>query len=296
MTWKDKIAPGTVSLLLSVVVFIITRAITEDKDRLALAAGLTTLLVGILVTVWFSVTRAEVNLAERIQRAQGVNEYLRVITLKSDREKEVDTILASAARVFESSHPFLKRRASDVLFEVNGRLSTLASGRFECTPDEELHLTKEVLLEDTCRHSVKAVSYQDEEWWSSIHGEVYLNIHRELLKRTNPVYIQRVFIARSATDSALTAVVEKQRQLGIDTIILEEELVPEDLRLDFVLYDDELLRTAQRIAGGLAKGATFSIVEGEVSKAKRDYQTLLQIAAARDARASGSGAITSAAS
>jgi len=282
---RDKIFPGLIALAIGVIVYFVSRTtIFTDTDRVAFAAGLTTFLIGLQITVWFILVKGESTIVDCIEKTEGNQRNLQRIVSQSSCERELTTILNSAANVFSDSHPFFKRRAADALFRLSGDLSTLASGRYTCTPEEELQLTKEVLSADTCCNSLKAVSYQDEAWWESTHGEVYLNKHSALAAAQPSLMIQRIFVAKNPGDSRLRKVLEAHERVGIKPIVLEEELVPADLRRDFVLYDSKLLRTAEKIESGVAKSALFSTVQGEVAKAEREYNTLLEIAAARDAK------------
>ena len=127
------------------------------------------------------------------------------------------------------------------------------------------------------------MSYKDEDWWNGTLGEKYLEKHKELIEKNKDCkdcHVERVFIVQGAPTGAglskLQNTLNKQTSLGISVYTVYEEgtiPLPEQLRMDFVIYDDIYVRTGAFESGTLRK-AILSVNPVDINGAKRKFEEL----------------------
>src|SRR5690606_36053852 len=151
--------------------------------------------------------------------------------------------------------PFMRDRAAEQLKQLTAEVGLTAKGTFRCPADKEPHFTRPAV--ERCESHLRAVSYEDESWWSSGPGDRYLGRHEDLQKAG--VDMTRIFILTSEKAQKLRATLERHVELGIATYVLSPDEVSAWYRRDFVIYDDVLLREADSSeASGERKEAVFT--------------------------------------
>lgn len=146
--------------------------------------------------------------------------------------------IASAAERVKSRGSFVQHRTLQLTERLAIDLRLAAAGTVRCGPSEEPQLTRMAL--ESCQQSLRAVSYQDEGWWLSSKGDRYLDLHEEL--RDRGVSMTRIFVIEDVRP--LRPTLARHVAIGITTIVVSKELIPEEQWRDIVIYDDNLVRTA----------------------------------------------------
>src|SRR5262249_37758951 len=158
-------------------------------------------------------------------------------------------------------HPFFGGIVRAHLLDVCGGLSATAHGTYRCEEQEEARLTNDILR--FCRSGLKAVSYQDEKWWSSSYGAAFVKLQKEARQRG--LSIVRIFIVRRADEVADPKEKPSDDDLRkIESLLSDTSLhsatfrvsladVPDAYRRDFVIYDDAVLKSADFIPGKIEK-------------------------------------------
>ncbi|MDQ0733495.1 helix-turn-helix domain-containing protein [Arthrobacter sp. B1I2] len=154
--------------------------------------------------------------------------------------------LRDAAKLLPQRSPFMHTQAINVLKRLSNEFERAARGSIEVAPLEEPELTQQAV--ESCNSHLRAVSYQDEAWWSSAGGDTYLEHHEKLLNRK--VDITRIFLVPKSGIEALLPTLERHIQLEIQAYVLEPDSVEPASRRDFVIYDDTLLREASSVDDG----------------------------------------------
>jgi transcriptional regulator with XRE-family HTH domain len=171
--------------------------------------------------------------------------------------------------------PFMYNRTVERLQEFTADFRAMASGTLRCTPQEEPILTR--LAAQECRAHLRAVSYQDEQWWTSDIGDSYLDLHGELASRD--VEMRRIFLVTPGSIAKLRPTFERHRALNIPTLILNISDVNEYYWRDFVLYDDAILRVAAPTdQESSRKTAEFTDDRARVMQALEDFHYLWRAA------------------
>lgn len=189
--------------------------------------------------------------------------------------------LTAASRHFSDRSPIVQRQAMRRLekatldFERATKLGTV-----EIPADEEPLLTQEAAQE--CRFSLKAVSFQDDEWWNSADGAAYLNIHRDL--KVRGVEMTRIFLVSGESQASLGHTLREHLEIGIRTYALSLDLI--DNPEDFVIYDEQFVRRASSIDPEdlNVKDATLHDDQVEVRLALRAFEHLYRQAEAYGGR------------
>lgn len=207
--------------------------------------------------------------------------------------QEHETILLRIAEILvqaQRSHSFFSGLVRRRLSDLCGNLRPTAQGDYTCELEEEARLTNDVL--GVCTKGIRAVSYQDERWWSSANGKAFVKLQKEARRRG--LSIVRIFIVRKRTDftdadwsaeclseddlnnvNALLA----DADLHNATYKIELAAVPKEYRRDFVVYDDVVVKSAESISGRTEKRARFTINPSLVEQAIADFETLRALSA-----------------
>lgn len=184
--------------------------------------------------------------------------------------------IQDSARGLGRRGPFLYDRALDRLEKFAADFQTMADGTLRCTPEEEKYLTR--LAISQCNYHLRAVSYRDEQRWpSGTHGDLYLQLHEPLRERN--VEMTRIFLVEPDAIPGLITVFRRHLELGINTYILDPNVVNDYYWRDTVIYDDILLRSAAAYGTDPdRKIAEFTDVPGRIAQGLADFRDLLRIA------------------
>lgn len=190
--------------------------------------------------------------------------------------------IQEAARGLNRRSPFMAERAREQLKQLTADFRLTSEGTLRCQPEDEPHLTR--LAVQQCESHLRAVSYEDESWWSSGAGDRYLDLHEDLNSRH--VEMTRIFIIDHDTAKKLRTTLERHVALQIDTYVLSPDEVGERYHRDFVIYDDGLLREADSTDLSTdRKEAVFTDDPWRISKALLDFNELRTIARSNLAQA-----------
>lgn len=233
------------------VLLALCQALALDIDEIFRLAGLT-------------VSDAEAIRVQHVSAARGAT---------SEAIQNIQAAIDSIA----DRGPFMTIQMQTRLRRFALEMGLMSRGILRVDPEHEPAIAGEAAK--TCQHHLRAVSFQDEEWWAGEDGAEYLNQQQEL--RSRDVEITRVFLFKDESDlSQYRDAFQRHIELGIETYVLRVSDVPTRLHSDIVIYDDALMRRAftEDISGG-GKAAEFSDDLANVNQALYDFEELLEIAA-----------------
>lgn len=108
--------------------------------------------------------------------------------------------------------------------------------------DEHKELnTNELLLRTLARKEIKAVSFEDEEFWGAPEGQEFLNAHEELIK-TRGIRVRRLFVLDRPVDEYKQTLLN-QIACGVEVKTITRDKAVRVKLEDFVIYDDKIMRT-----------------------------------------------------
>jgi transcriptional regulator with XRE-family HTH domain len=148
--------------------------------------------------------------------------------------------IGEAAEKLTHRGPFLSQLGQEALQRFATEFRLIAGGTIRCGPDDEPRLT--ALAMTFCKAHLRAVSYQDENWWPSDKGDRYLDTHEDLLQKD--VELTRIFLIDTSGIDPLVPTLERHVALGINTFVIDKQLVDEEQWRDVVIYDRDILRVA----------------------------------------------------
>ncbi len=172
---------------------------------------------------------------------------------------------------------FVHDRALERLEDFAAEFQGMGHGTLRCTAEEEPHYTQLAL--DVCRNNLRAVSYQERDWWSGRAGARYLDTQDDM--RNRGVEIYRIFLVEETELYELQQAGVFDRHTGtnisFDVLLLSE--VDDNYWRDFVVYDRRLLRTATVTSvKSDRRTAEFTDDPGRVASALADFTSLLRVA------------------
>lgn len=178
----------------------------------------------------------------------------------------------------KNENEFYKFFIAEVSENYNKNLSSLSQGKYTCDANAELSLTKTILK--CCNKSLKAISFEDESWWLSYNGILYLEDHKKHINRKSET-ATRIFLIPSTSFESLKPIFLKHKELKIETYILFTDLdnIDKSFEVDFVIYDNYMVRRAydvQNRQGG--KEAVFTFDPIEVKKYVALFERILTLA------------------
>jgi hypothetical protein len=184
----------------------------------------------------------------------------------------INTLLRCSENLHDlsSQHPACQRLLADRLTtlcrEMGLALRDLSAGEITVNPDGEIMFAIDCLA--LASKSLKAVSYEEDEFWTQPQGERYFQEQKALLAKDG-FEIRRLFVVKSDASpdlkEAYRKVIEEQLTARISVGVIQ---LPATERLaskleDFVVYDESYVRYAHADAmnddRGLAKTATLSL-------------------------------------
>lgn len=108
--------------------------------------------------------------------------------------------------------------------------------------DEHKELnTNELLFRTLTQKEIKAVSFEDEEFWRAPEGQEFLKAHEELIK-TRGIKIRRLFVLDRPVEE-YHQTLNRQVSCGVEVKTITREKASRVKLEDFVLYDDKIMRT-----------------------------------------------------
>lgn len=233
--------------------------------------GAQALVISLLITFIFKIDQYR-----SLLEAKGrlIDEFLVAVQYNRKLER-ITKHIADCAGKKDAFYQFFVDVAID---ESANKVNKISQGRFECDPESELKITKEILK--ICNKSLKAISFQDEDWWNSHDGTLYLATHKKHLTDDGDKAC-RIFLVEKSKHGSLLTTLEEHKKLKIQTYILylDEDAVPDKYRLDFVIYDDKLVRHASLINPAIVgKKAVFTTDTEEISLFNSHFEDLLVLA------------------
>ena len=170
---------------------------------------------------------------------------------------------------------FFEEFSSEAFQNLEDELQSLSTGQINVRSESRELTTNQEFLLSLPRRLVKAVSFQDEEFWEQPQGKTFLDAHR--LAVSNKISIERIFILKKSVVESQRVVITKQMEMGIDCrIVIQESLKEEDLE-DFVVYDDEYVRYAKLVqdtGSNTLKRATLSAQSDTVRRYVQKFEAL----------------------
>ena len=162
----------------------------------------------------------------------------------------------------------------------HSELSSLSGGVIEIDDARKELNTNEIFLRTIPKRFVKAVSFEDEEFWRSPEGAAFLEAHSEVV-RTKGLKIVRIFII-DGDESKYRETFEQQKAHGIEVRYLSRSQTSDLAPEDFVIYDDDAVRigfrpheTENKHAKLINKFAKVTIRKDEVDQYNETFQFLL---------------------
>lgn len=184
--------------------------------------------------------------------------------------------LQDASRHLNLRSPFMHARVMESLEQFTADYKAMTLGVLRCDAKDEPHLTRLAIA--GCRAHLRAISYQDEPWWLSESGDVYLELHQQR-KEEDGVEMTRIFLVDPQKLPELRPTLQRHLDLGIKTYVLDPQQVDPGYWRDVVIYDDVLLRTADETAiASDQKRAEFTDEPGRVGQARQEFEDLRRVA------------------
>jgi len=257
---------------------------TLDKsDKIILSnlgwlATLTAAIIGLLIGLVIETKSQRDSIINAISENSELAEQF-INILSSDLSEPMSKSIRSICGVINVNEELFVQRAEHLLSQTSDQLSQIENGVFDCGPDEELKLTKQALGAGYCQSKLMAISYQDEAWWGSAHGRMYLSLHKTLKSNNPELSMIRIFIVDKVIPDALKAAIKANIDVGVNVKVITKDKVPDDYREDFVIYDNRLVRTAGApTTGFIGKTARFSKNSGLISEFTDRFEILNQSA------------------
>jgi transcriptional regulator with XRE-family HTH domain len=188
-------------------------------------------------------------------------------------DRDLKTI-KDAARNLQHRHPFIHTQALERCSRFTTEFLAIADGTFRCTAEEEPFLTRMAYRQ--CQKTVKAVSFQDEEWWPSSRGRDYLDLHEEV--RNKGIEITRIFIVSQDRRPALKEAFKRHIELRIPTFVMSPEEATVRLCRDFIIFDENLLRVGGTPGFAGFKAGEFTDNSAPLAQALGDFNALYTMA------------------
>jgi len=106
-------------------------------------------------------------------------------TIGDSAQRSIDSDLRrmrDATKKLDQRHDFIKMQSVERFSKFTKEFLAMADGTFRCRAEEEPYLTRVAYWQ--AKSTIRAVSYQDEQWWESKRGRDYLRLHDEVPRRT----------------------------------------------------------------------------------------------------------------
>jgi hypothetical protein len=185
-------------------------------------------------------TRSTVELHERIGRIQDslrTEQQFERLASFNDLLRDIDRQKSEVTAALAEHISWKERR---IITSAMGQLEKLSTGTIEIDDSDRELITNSEFLLSLAKERVRAVSFQDEAFWSSPEGEHFLEAHQSA--KASGIKISRVFVLTGTPSAPTVQTIQKQLQQGLDVyvhIATEAEL---SLMQDFVIYDANFIR------------------------------------------------------
>lgn len=266
----------TVSVLLSIIVVILSRSIVEQDNQLSLLIGITSLLIGLLITNYVNSEKEFSHISDEIDDVKRKTSRFHELEEHPEYKPHLQRIVSNFI-VALNGHEFFQQRAEESLYRLDKEMQDLADGRFRC--DADIHMEPKItrdLLEETNEY-IKAVSYGEENWWLGDSGRRYMNRHEQLMEDKD-VEIFRIFITPTDLREEMADVFNWHDENGIYWDVLDPEEFPTtflDKVGEFVIYDGELLREGEPTKGQLENKIVVTTSVQEIRNKLGEFRELL---------------------
>ena len=190
------------------------------------------------------------------------------------RVPEVDSCWTASS----CERDLLQWKRAELLSMVRRDVDSLADGDMFIDQSEKELLTNSDFLRDLAQNQLRAVSYQDEEFWKSDSGRTFLLDHKTRIEAG--VSIERIFIIDQSKQSTISALIEDQKRVGVKVRVayIHEIARNTECIQDFVLYDRGYVRhAALRHFSTMDKVATLSKRQAVLTRFENHYQVLLRV-------------------
>jgi transcriptional regulator with XRE-family HTH domain len=182
--------------------------------------------------------------------------------------------LKDSAKRLSQRHSFIYAQSVERFRKFTTEFLAMADGTFRCGAEEEPYLTRMAYRQ--AKSTIRAVSYQDEQWWESKRGRDYLRLHDEV--RNAGIQITRIFLVSEEKQPDLKQTFERHVELGISTFVMSPRDVKVELCRDFVIFDEDLLRVGGSPRIDDLKTAEFTDNPARIQQAIGDFHALHSMA------------------
>jgi hypothetical protein len=260
--WPGAWTGSLASTLLGVGVGALSDIVFHGSAAENFAAGLTGAALGLLLSNLLD--RARLDAASRLVADLQQNSDLRALLEAAQTARTYVRGLEN-----EQLRKLFEERYRELCSEPSW--TELSHGRLAIPEHRELSFNRVGL--QMCSHRLRAMSYQDERFWSMPEGRVFLAANAEAVKAGR--WITRIFVFDSRITPSDRDQMASQAALGIDVRVLLPQSVEEDDKLDFVIYDDIAVRVAQLTLAG-RKRATLCISDREIRAYSERFSNILE--------------------
>lgn len=232
----------------------------EDTKRIQALWTLTALLIGSVMTILlrhYELHKSITELTRGVADARASNENIaqangRAMRIEQSlRDDEQFNRIAKLndvmGKIYEArlTHPDL----NDLIRWRVGRLfdraihshTELSTGLIVIDDENKELNTNEVFLRNLAEREIKAVSFEDEVFWSSPEGAEFLRAHEQVIQ-SKRIKIRRIFVLERPVDE-YQKTLEKQLEVGVEVKTISREKAQKVKLEDFVLYDNRFMRT-----------------------------------------------------
>jgi len=253
--------------LISTLLAVLLYAFTSTPPADALIIGLVGTALAILMEVVI-----------RLEHIADDTSLLRRAGNFSDQVRE---LVEGTGRIVASYHDLgpersLKERYDELIED----LGNLEDGRITSHGSDYRHLLEAMT---TAHARVEAVTNVigsgggDPGWWDSEVGRKYWAANKDALRRGLEVH--RIFIVASmvTSDDKLLALMQEQKNSGVNIRWLERSTVEPGLHLNFAVWDDQVAWEARTNAQGIQYETTLMFAPRDVARLKRAYDLLYSV-------------------
>ena len=184
--------------------------------------------------------------------------------------------MRDGAKKLHQRHDFIKMQSVERFSKFTKEFLAMADGTFRCRAEEEPYLTRVAYWQ--AKSTIRAVSYQDEQWWESKRGRDYLRLHDEVRNKNKNIEITRIFLVPEDRQPDLKKTFERHVELGISTFVMSPHDVGAELCRELVIFDEELLRVGGSPRIDDLKAAEFTDNPARIEQARGDFEALHRIA------------------
>jgi hypothetical protein len=259
-------------VVIAVAMAILLKFTTSLSAQVAFAIG----LLGTLITVLLRVYALLMDRFEALERSLIDSTQLRALTGMPDVERLVVDITKhfSALNASEAPHArFFWDYAMSALTEAEEHTCDAASGLVTCTQEEEIYLVREALK--YTRQTVSAVAARGPSWWAKPEADAYWEAYGSAAK--GDMSISRVFIVEDSLDDNMRRVLDRHHALGMETLYVSRDRVPERFRAPIVLFDNSLLHRPARSLSTGREHVSFTRNGRELVVARAHFEAITSL-------------------